>query len=150
MTVRDALLPVLDKARAIAGGLGFRPFRVTMRVRTWSGASIGDGVPTDMNTLVCVADGNSPRVTPLHEREVVMSAGRYAGGDLRVGPLTPRYEGGGFEQQDLAPASPCTEVFWLVEGPGMAPGGSWCDRVGQETATAMRHFVILRPNGRVP
>jgi len=57
MTVRDNVLPALNRARAIIERLGFRRTAVTIRRRTWAGTRVGDTAGqnpgyTDVNTVL--------------------------------------------------------------------------------------------------
>jgi hypothetical protein len=42
MSVRDRILPVVDRARAKIAQLGLRRYRVIIRRRTWAGRTVGD------------------------------------------------------------------------------------------------------------
>jgi hypothetical protein len=49
-TVLQNILPAIDSARAQLTTIGLRLYRVFVRVRTWSGAGLGQGNFTDVDT----------------------------------------------------------------------------------------------------
>ena len=51
MSLRKALLPVVNTIRGLAGPqtLDIRPYTVTVRTRTWSGGVVQKGTPTDQD-----------------------------------------------------------------------------------------------------
>ena len=102
MTLRDNLLPVADRARAIAPALGFRPVRVVIRTRTWSSGVVRLGEVTETDLEL----SPRPRVRTAGLRSVI------------VGPITPEYSGGGYEpDQLLAPDTAGSEQVWVLTGP---------------------------------
>jgi hypothetical protein len=155
------ILPALDMVRAVGGVIGLRPFTTKVLVRTWTGARVGQGTKNDVTTTLYnqFIDGSHQPllVKQLTDKEIIASGGLYRDRDLRVGPITPSYAAslgllaGGFGDSTIGPqptTSP-TEIFWNVSGPGMAPGGAWCDKIG-ETVTALHYEVVLRADGRQP
>jgi len=103
VTLRQALLPVVDTIRGLAGPqtLDIRPFGVTLRTRQWSEGVVQSGVPT-INDLVIEP---RPRV-------------RVAGREAMVGPITPAYEGGGYSPDILNPSdTPGVEFYYVLKGP---------------------------------
>ena len=91
MSFRTRLLPVIEKLRGkIPGALDLRVYRVTVRVRTWTGARPGIGTPTDVDYVLQNA-GFNVKVTMLSTKDVVASSGRYTAGDFRIGPFSPPY-----------------------------------------------------------
>jgi len=51
-TTLQGILPSIDAARQTVQNLGFRLTRVILRVRTWTGATIGVGTFTDVDTEI--------------------------------------------------------------------------------------------------
>ena len=103
MSLRTALLPVVNTIRGLAGPatLDIRPYTVTVRTRTWSGGVVQKGVPTDADLL-------------LSPPPKVVENGREA----RVGPITPKHAGGGYSPSELNPRDqPGVEFFYLLTGP---------------------------------
>lgn len=162
-TLAQTILPALDAIRGIGGILGLRPFTVTLRVRTWSGASPGKGNKTDTDTVLTNVTATSAgtlenvKARFVTTQEIVASAGLYRDRDVRVGPLTPQFaaayglpQGGyGDAGLDPSPGAVAVEIFWKVAGPGMAPGGSWCSRIKEE-ASALHYYLVLRADGKTP
>lgn len=147
--IRDSL----DAIRGIPGEMGLRPHSVTVRVTTWSGARVGLGTATTTSTALYVGAGaQNPKVRQLSQRDVIASGGKYTDQDLRVGPVTPSYTGGGVAHATLDPStsSSPTEVRFLVEGPGFPSAGALCERVGDETDSALHYYLILRQTGQTP
>lgn len=155
------VLPVLDIVRSVGAVIGLRPFTVKVRVRTYNGARVGQGLKTDVDTVLTnqfVDRSRQPvMVKTLTQKDVIASGGLYRDRDLRVGPITPSYAAslgilaGGFGDSTVDPPPPLvpTEIFWNVTGPGMPSGGAWCSKIGEEV-TALHYYVILRADGRRP
>ena len=107
MTLRKALLPVVDTIRGLAGPdtLDIRPFAVRIRTRAWSTGIVQSG----LSTVTDVAIEPRPRVI-LRGREAV------------IGPVTPEYEDGGYAPGTLNPAEqPGVELYYVIEGPDKVP-----------------------------
>lgn len=103
MSLRKALLPVVDTIRGLAGPktLDIRLYAVTVRTRTWSGGVVQKGTPTDTDLVL----------TPPPK---VVEEGR----EVRVGPITPKFPGGGYSPAELNPRDkPGVEFFYLLTGP---------------------------------
>jgi hypothetical protein len=176
LSLAQSLLPVVDTVRAIPGLFGLAPFKVFVRVRIWSGDRPGSGNfidNVDTNGQDVQITVGQPPMGPqpckaefLSNKDIIASAGVYRDRDIKVGPFTPSYAlsptacaaigcsppMGGVAESTVDPPqifNTVTEIFWRVEGPSMAPGGSWCTRVGFE-ATALHYFVVLRGNGEQP
>ena len=118
LTVRTALLPVLDAVRGMMGNkLDLRLAQVTIITRTWPGL-IGQGTPSD-SPLVLMPN---PLVVQMSAPEVSSSGGRFQTGDLKVGPITPPYgwpQPGGYSEAQLrpTPTSPSVEIIYTIVGP---------------------------------
>jgi hypothetical protein len=105
MSLRTALLPVVDTLRGLAGPtrLDIRTYTVTLRKRSWSEGEVLLGTPTVTDVLLTPR----PKV-----REVPNSR------DLIVGPITPKYSTGGYSPVELNPNdSPGHEFYYLVRAP---------------------------------
>lgn len=143
MSLRTDLLPVVDELRALAGPSGFdvRPVRVTIRTRVWSGGRAGLGTPTDTDLVL----PQIYKVRELKSQEVAGSGGRYELGDVKVGPITPAYTGGGYSRAQLAPeGANGTEVAYLLSG---AMAGEY-NRISVETDRAFGYYLVLRRSRR--
>ena len=149
MTFRDGLLPMVDRVRAIPAALGTHRFTVTLVVRTWDGPRAGMGTATITETPVTVA-GQAPHVAEVSTQDVV--SGLYKAGDFKVGPLTPRYAGGGFNLADLEPEQDgvAREVFFRLTGPGLATDGTYFQKVDDSSDVSTSIFLVLRQTNFTP
>lgn len=103
MTLRQALLPVVDTIRGLAGPetLDIRPFAVKIRARRWSTGTVQSGVPMVTDLVLTPR----PRVV-VRGREAV------------IGPITPHYAGGGYSPEVLHPSDEAgVEQYYLLSGP---------------------------------
>lgn len=142
----------VDRIRGIPGQFDIRLFTCKVRVTTWSGSRIGQGTATIVSErLLTVGEGQyMPKVRQVTQKDILASGGKYTDQDFKVGPLTPPYLGGGVPAEWIDPpqqAGP-TEVIFLLEGPGMPPGGGRYKRIGDETDRAFHYNIILRHNGQ--
>ncbi len=138
-TLGSDLLEALDDIRSIGGELGLRPWSCTVRVRTWTGARVGLGDRTDVDTPIVNMASNGVAqpvyVKQLSRKEIIASGGLYTDRDWKVGPITPPYPSilrvpaGGFDDTtiDPQPTGQPTEIFWFISSPtgtfGVPPGG---------------------------
>lgn len=155
MTLRSGLLPALDAIRGIPDALGLRLYTVSIRVRTWSGTRPGvdSSTPSDADKYFYVDAGtHRPHVVQVTQRDIIASGGVYQDQDVKVGPITPPYTGGGVDITAFDPAmtSSPVEVFFLISGPGMAAGGSWYRKVGQDVSRPLSYFFTLRRMAETP
>lgn len=128
-TLRESLLPVVESIRGIPGPIGVdvRTTTVTRRLRTWSGASVGLGAPTDSDITI------SPRPKVLETM---------AGNEVLVGPITPKQGATGYSQSDLLPTtSAAQEVSWVLAG---ANGTREYELVDIDTSRPFRFMLRLR------
>lgn len=148
MALRDVLLPIVESIRAIPGELGLRQVQVFLRLRTWSGARVGMGTKTTVDTEITVS-GHPPKVRLLKERDVI--AGTTLEDDLyEIGPVTPEHSGAGTSVAELGPdqtATP-TEMFYVLKGPGMGADGVLCSRVSAMLVRPFRYMVTVKRIGR--
>ena len=143
-TLRDQLLPLLAEVRQIPADLGFRPYTVVRRVRTWAGASPGlpvGSTPTHSDIELTPP----PRVRQLSQREVDASAGRFQTGDFVVQGIVPAYtapSSGGYtpSQLQVVPAAN-QDVVYLLSGP---EGTVECNQVGSDFTKPTRYSLVLR------
>jgi len=144
MTLRDKLLPTVDKVRKLPGKLGFRLFAVTLVRQT--GGDWSKGIAPTLTTLenITVFEGYNPKVR-------WMNQGDYARGTpadvvLEVGPITPAYDGGGYTYEDLedlsAPKN--STILYRITGPGMLTNGSLFAKTSFSGNRALGFFIQLR------
>lgn len=122
-TTIESLLPVIDGARQVATDLGARPYRVFRRVRTWSGSSVGDGVPADLDTELLPR----PRVREQQGLDGVWGQGVTAGGTvvrgrLRLDLISGSYTLAFLYPLDLALNQQLLYVITAADGGDVLPG----------------------------
>lgn len=150
------LLSDLDEIRSVAGDVGLRKFMVFRRLRRWDGERVGVGAYTDAPDVLLVNTASDGTARPVKVKQrsraaVVASGGNFADREYSVGPMTPPFQGGGYDESTLdpAPSNSATEVLWNIRGPGLPVAGVWCDQVSEDN-TSLHAFVILRANGKTP
>lgn len=149
MSLKDDLLPLIDKLRAIPGELGFRPYQVWVRKTTYSGTRVGNGTATTTETRLLVG-GRDPKVREVRRKDAVAGATELVEAEYDIGPLTPEFAGGGISESTVNPqrtGTPTILVFRLV-GPGMPDEGLICQRVGDHVDRALRMVIRVRGTGR--
>lgn len=151
MSLKDDLLPLIDKLRAIPGELGFRPYQVWVRKTTYSGSRVGQGTATVTLTRLLVGS-QDPKVREVRRKDAVAGTSEYVEAEYEIGPLTPEFSGGGTAESVINPqktATPTTVTF-LIKGPGMPDEGLICQRVGDHVDRPLRSVVRVRSTGRKP
>ena len=128
--VSDPLLHAVDVIRSIQGpsAFGVVVTQVTVVQRVWFGGQVGSEGGTSDSSLPgspCGLPMYYP-VVPLSTRQVMGSGGQYEWGDIRVGPITPKFAdtlcsppvSGGFSEGDLHPVANVdgVEVIYVLTG----------------------------------
>ncbi len=93
MTLASGLKQLTYSVRGIAGKLGVRPHTVSILKRSWSGSQPGDGTQTDVELRIHEAGGQPPKVRWLTEEQ--LAVGSLEAGTVQIGPITPKFQGGG-------------------------------------------------------
>lgn len=102
-TLRDDILPVISDAWQLVNDLGFSPYTVTVRTRTWSEGQVQLGTPT-ISDLVLIP---SPDIAEMD-----------GDNSLKVSAITPAFAGGGYTVAQLNPAITAgVETYYIVDGP---------------------------------
>lgn len=117
-----------------------RDTNVVLRQRVWTGGHRGEGTPVDTDTTITPA----PHVRELSTREISQSGGRFEVGDIRMGPITPKYAGGGYTKEELSPTSTVngTEYYYVLTGPEVS--GEYAPREVETTKGAASFFVVAK------
>jgi hypothetical protein len=157
LTLRQALLPVIDRLRGLPDSLGLRLYAVQIVVRTWSGSRAGLGGNTDTATGLKVDLGvHNIKVVQVTQQDVIASGGLYSNQDLKVGPITPPFPGSAKDDDAIAIwdpvpvlGAPGAEVFFFITGPGML-GGAWFKKVGQNVTKNFRYEFTVRRTAEIP
>lgn len=107
MTIRDAALPILDAWRGrLDTVFGLRRYDVALLTREWPSGTIpgAHGVtPIETSVALTVGDGGRPKVEQISAQEIAASGGLYEDRDIRIGPFTPPFAGGGADPDWFAP-----------------------------------------------
>lgn len=121
---------IANAVRRIPEQLGQRTTSVTIRVRTYS-AAVGAQGTTVVSTADTVLDPR-PKVTQVTDGQpsyfgggtVSLSNGNLVAAVYEIGPITQEFPGGGYAQDDVAPAGAYTRrVTVLLEGTEFSAGG---------------------------
>jgi hypothetical protein len=141
---------LLDSIRtSYPNDYALRPVTLTVRVKTWSGTSVGPpGTATTDDTVIAGPAGNRYKLRAVTEKDIVASGGKYQAGQYRVGPITPPYAGGPITADDIIPpkiAGLGREVYYgVTDATGIT---QWCSMVGAETMHALHWYLVLKPTG---
>lgn len=150
-TLKDDLLPLIDELRGLPGELGFRPYQVWVRTVEWSGHRAGNGVSKVTDARLSVGNGQDPKVKKVHRNDVVGGKLESVDAVYDIGPLTPKYSGGGVANEVLNPSptadNQAVEVFYLIKGDGMPADGLLCKRLGDDNDRALRRMVRVASIG---
>jgi hypothetical protein len=141
LSFRTDLLHVVDEVRALRGpspGLDIQTVALTIVRRTWSGGRRGAGTATD---VILTALPMRYKIRGLSEKQIASSGGRLEAGDVKVGPITPSYPGGGVTPDQLKPSGTTGgEVIHILTG---ASAGEYTV-VDIDTMKAFSYFLTLR------
>ncbi len=150
-TLRDSLLPVIQRFRNLSVEFGVRQYQVWLRKTVWSGARVGHGTPTTTDTYL-----GKPKFRSVSSKDViigsVMSEQRF-----EVGPFTPAHsqpsstpDTVSVDPEDLNPdqTGVPTEIHFVVKGPGFPTEGALFKRVTDSVERAFRYTVTIEAIGR--
>ncbi len=128
MSLRTRVLPVFERLRALAGPARFdiRTTRLAVVTRTWTGGCRDADPPTPATPRYVDVVLDLPPIYEMKQlatRDIASSGGLYEMGDVKVGPITPRFtrtDGtiGGFTEADLKPTPTANgiEVLYVLIG----------------------------------
>lgn len=127
---RDAFRLIADTVRRVPETLGQRPTKVTLRLRTYSGA-VGAQGTTLVSTVDTVLDPRPKVVEVTDGQKSYFGGGTLAANDgtalagvYEVGPITQKFPGGGYTQNEIIPAAAyTTRLTVLLEGDEFSTGG---------------------------
>lgn len=145
MTTLDLeFLEVLEEFRGlIPKEFGFRPYTVSV-VKSSTDGNLWTGEnPTSETVTPILEDGYNVKVRTLSERDYFLGAPRSA--SLEVGPITPSFDGGGTSLDVINPPyAEGTNIYYLVEGPGYADGGSKFVKTSINTDKTLKYMLYLQ------
>lgn len=150
-TLRDSLLPVLQRFRDLSVELGVRQYQVWIRRITWSGARAGLGSSTTTDTYL-----GRPKFRRVSSKDVI--AGSVMSEQMfEIGPFTPNHSQPALTPDTLA-VSPTdlsppqtgtpTEIYYVVKGPGLPESGALFERVMDSLERPFRYTVTIKSIGR--
>ncbi len=147
-TLKDKLLPVGDKARRIAGKLGFRPYQVWVRISVYAGTRAAQGASSYTETRLLVGDQN-PKVREVKRKDIVAGSLALVEAEYDIGPLTPQFPGGGvaFSTVDPVRGSSPMVVHYVLKGPGLPTAGLLCEKVADHVDRPLRTVIRVRSIG---
>lgn len=145
MALIDDLLPVAFNARGIAGTLGARPHTVTIVIRHYAGQHTGEEPISEERIQILEGDGQSPRVSQMKTEEIAL--GGFPPGTLKIGAITPEFDGGGTSDESLFGALPNGSTRHIeVAGPLAAPRTTLlCRIVGSNRDKPLRRILFVCP-----
>lgn len=150
-TLRDSLLPVLQRFRDLSVGLGVRQYQVWLRKITWTGARVGLGDATTTDTYL-----GKPKFRRVSAEDIV--AGSVMNEQMfEIGPFTPSHSQPvstpdtlavtPFELSPQQTGTP-TEIYFVVKGPGLPTAGALFERVEDSVERPFRYTVTIKSVGR--
>ena len=150
-TLRDSLLPVLQRFRDLSVDLGVRQYQVWLRKITWSGSRVGLGTSTTTDSYL-----GRPKFRRVSSKDVI--AGSVMTEQMfEIGPFTPSHSQPASTPDTLAvlpsDLSPVqtgtpTEVYFVVKGPGLPTTGALFERVMDSLERPFRYTVTVKSVGR--
>lgn len=141
MTLAESLKLTVFNARGVAGALGFRTHTI------WRVVKYGESARSDVAekvTPIVEGNGQPPRIHWLTGEE--LTVGQLNPGTAIVGPMTPKFSGGGTDiallhGEDLGPND---KLYFRVLGPRHADGALYRKfRISEEKA--LRYIMYIVP-----
>jgi hypothetical protein len=152
-TLRDSLLPILQRYRNISVTFGLRQYEVWLRKITWSGPRVGSGQSATEDFYL-----GRPKFRRVSAQDIV--AGTVMNEQtFEIGPFTPKHsspvqtpETLSVTPEELDPPQNGipTEVYFLVKGPGLPETGALFERTEGSLERPFRYTVTVRAIGRAP
>lgn len=149
MSLADAFRRAADAGRKAAAAVAQRPVSVAVYFDTYSaapdtaGATVLSSVPTTLSP--------NPHVVFAADAASVFGGGLRSGpnanltaGQVRIGPITPAYAGGGYDPATLlpTPTDATQRVYLKLAGNGLAAGGEYYDIDRVEAEKAQSWFIV--------
>lgn len=150
-TLRNSLLPILQRYRDLSVEFGLRQYQVWLRKITWSGTRVGNGTSATTDTYL-----GKPKFRRVSSQDIVVGSVMNES-TFEIGPFTPKHfvpvqtvDTLSVEPDDLSPPQNGipTEVYFLVKGPGLPEGGALFERIEDSLERPFRYTVTVRAIGR--
>lgn len=147
MTAAGGFKATLFAARSIAGSMGLRPHTIERVVRL-AGSTAREDI-FDKVTSIVEANGQSPKIRWLKAEDITV--GNLNPGTAEVGPITPKFSGGGTDiallrGDDLGPGD---KLYFRVRGPHH-PNGALYRRAMLTDEKALHYTMQLIPVEQSP
>jgi hypothetical protein len=150
-TLRDSLLPVIQRFRNLSVEFGVRQYQVWLRKTVWSGARPGLGTATTTDTYL-----GRPKFRRVSSKDVVVGSAMNEQ-QFEIGPFTPEHsqpsstpDTVAVSPEDLSPeqTSATTEIHYVVKGPGFPESGALFKRVTHSVERPFRYTITIEAIGR--
>jgi len=155
MTIRDAVLPILDAGReSLDIDFGLRRYSLALFTREWPVGTIpgAHGVtPAETTMPLVVGASGRPKVMQLSAREIAASGGLYEDRDLRVGPFTPPFDGGGAEPDWFRPSvsGDRKEYYVQVSNADTGEENELYKILSVDQSRPLRWMMVIRKTGAI-
>lgn len=142
-TLADNILPIANRARAIAGKLGFRQHSASLVEVTFTGSHPGSGVRVENAVAIVEADGQNPKIHWHDDEERAL--GGLQSGSMEL-TTTPAFAGGGTSIALLSGANLAGGVgrYLLIAGPNH-PDGALYRIKSVDAQKALKVVVVAEP-----
>lgn len=150
MSAADYARRAAAVGRRAAAGVGQRPTAVAIVTETWSAAYGTSGATLSSTSTTTLAP--NPDVTVTAWTPSAFGGGLAQGSvtalvaaEVRVGPITPEYPGGGYGTSALnpAPTSAAQRVYHVLTGGQFSDAGERFDAARLEFPTPQSVYLIL-------
>jgi hypothetical protein len=150
-SLRDALLPTIQRLRNLSVDFGVRQYQLWLRKVTWSGARVGQGVATTTDAYL-----GRPKFREIRSKDVIAGT-PMAEQMFEVGPFTPSHsepsttpDTVAISPDDLSPSQngTPTEIHFVVKGPGMPTDGALFERVTDSVERPFRYMLTIKAIGQ--
>lgn len=149
-SLRDELLPVVQRFRNLSVEFGMRRYQVWVRTVEWSGTRVGQGGSITTDRYL-----GRPKFREISSKDVV--AGSVMGEQMfEIGPFTPKHSQPSstpdtlaVTPEDLSPLQTGvpTEVYYVVKGPGMPAEGALYTAVSDSSEKNFRYMLTVKKSG---
>lgn len=137
MTFRTGLLKRVDRIRRIPQKLDLRQNTIDIVLRKWSSGTVGKGTKSETIERLYVGGNCNIRVRQVTSEDIVASGGLLTAQDIKIGPFTPEFPGGGLPQFVYDPPSQGAEVLFIIKGHGFEDGRQY----KRKTDSAVANFT---------
>lgn len=129
--------------RSIPGDMGIRPYTVAILTSTYAGDYTGRGDSIGEVVQITEGNGQPPKVRELNTEELAL--GNLGKGSLRIGPITPGFNGGGTPIDVLKPCLAAGQTLHvIVTGPEYPNGAKFAIK-DISTDHAMHYMLTVEP-----